>query len=460
VRGGREFGARGDGASRADEPATGAREAITPAVEVCDVSVALGGSRVLDAVSASVEPGRFVGLVGPNGAGKTTLLRTINGRLEPDAGSVRVAGHRIAELSSKAIARLVATVPQRTELAFPFPVRAIVEMGRFPHRSRLGFDDPGAELVEWAMERTQVAHLADRPVTETSGGERQRVLLARALAQDAPVLLLDEPTASLDVNHQVRTLGLVRALVDSGERSAVAAIHDLDLAARFCDELVLLAGGRVRASGPPEEVLDDESVEDAFETPAAVGRNPVTGSATVTALGDRADAVTDRAADSRTADDRRGRVHVVCGGGSGGRLLGRLVAAGYEVTAGVLHEDDADHDAARALDVDAATVRPFTSVETAAPEASEMVDRADVAVLADLEVGPANAWNLALAESAERLVVVEERPFRSRNHAGSAASNRYGELIEESVLVSEAEALSAVAEQVEAVRRMTTDGGE
>jgi len=443
------------GSSEPTGGAGDAREAITPAVEVCDVSVALGGTRVLDAASASVEPGRFVGLVGPNGAGKTTLLRTINGRLEPDAGSVSVAGRRIAELSSRAIARLVATVPQRTELAFPFPVRAIVEMGRFPHRSRLGLDDPGADLIEWAMERTQVAHLADRPVTETSGGERQRVLLARALAQDAPVLLLDEPTASLDVNHQVRTLGLVRELVETEARSAVAAIHDLDLAARFCDELVLLAGGRVRASGPPEEVLDEESVEDAFDTPAAVGRNPVTGSATVTALSDRTDEVS-----GQDDDDRRGRVHVVCGGGSGSRLLGRLVAAGYEVTAGVLHEDDPDHDAARALDVEAATVRPFTSVETAADEAGELVDRADVTVLADLEVGPANAWNLALAASADRLVVVEERPFRSRNHAGSAASNRYGELIEDAVLVSEAEVLDAVAEQVEAARRVTTDGGE
>ena len=440
-------------ADRAPTEGAGARsdadpEAMSPAVEVSDVSVELGGSRVLDSVSATVEPGRFVGLVGPNGAGKTTLIRTSNGRVDPAGGRVSVAGRPVAERSPRAMARLVATVPQRTELAFSFPVRAVVEMGRFPHRPRLGWDDPGADLIEWAMERTGIAHLADRPVTETSGGERQRVLLARALAQDSPVLLLDEPTASLDVNHQVRTLGLVRELVDREDRTAIAAIHDLDLAARFCDELVLLAGGRVRASGPPEDVLTEESVESAFETEAAVGRNPVTGSATVTAL------------PARTAGDRRGRVHVVGGGGRGAPLLHRLSMAGYEVTTGVLHDDDPDHEAARALDVEAVTVEPFTSVESGVEAALELVERADVTVLGDVEVGPANAGNLVVAGAAERLVVVDERPFRERNHAGAPASNRYGSMIEDARLVAEDAVVAAVAEEVAAARKLAADGGE
>ena len=417
-------------------------------VDLDDVSVSLGGQHVVEDVDVSVEAGTFVGLVGPNGAGKTTLLRTVNGRIEPEAGSVTVAGRSIAGRSAKAVGRLVATVPQRTELAFSLPVRTVVEMGRFPHRSRLSVADPGADRVEWAMERTGVADLADRAVTETSGGERQRVLLARALAQDTPVLLLDEPTASLDVNHQVRTLDLVRDLVDREGRTVVAAIHDLDLAARFCDELVLLADGRVRASGPPEAVLTEAGVEAAFDTPVAVGRNPVTGTTTVTAL------------PARTPGDRRGRVHVIGGGGRAAPLLGRLVAAGYEVTTGVLQAGDPDLEAARALDVEAVTVPAFTAVDGGVDAASAHVRRADATVLADVDVGPANAANLSVAGAADRLVVVEERPFEERNHAGEDVAERYDALVEGATATSAGSVVAAVEAALRSARAVAADGGE
>ena len=259
-----------------------------PALELDGVSVSLGGVDVLADVSLTVETGTFLGLIGPNGAGKTTLLRAANGRLDPDAGAVRIDGEDVHALSSKAASRRVATVPQEPSLSFAFPVRKIVDMGRHPHRDRLGRDagrpgDDGGDPVERAMERTDVARFADRPVTELSGGERQRVLLARALTQDAPLLLLDEPTASLDVNHGVHTLDLVAGLA-AGGTTVVAAIHDLDLAARFCDELALLSGGEIAARGPPGDVLDPDALEAAFGTPIAVGRDPVTGAPSVTAF--------------------------------------------------------------------------------------------------------------------------------------------------------------------------------
>ena len=215
-------------------------DATDPMLSVEGVSVALGGSTVLSDVTASAERGRFVGLVGPNGAGKTTLLRAITGALTPDAGQVRIDGQVVADLASKAASRLVASVPQDTSLSFDFDVRETVAMGRTPYVSRFGRrTSEDRDAVESAMARTDVADFADRSVTSLSGGERQRVLLARALAQDTPLLLLDEPTASLDIAHQIRTLELVRRLVDDGT-TVVAAIHDLNLAARFCDRLVLL----------------------------------------------------------------------------------------------------------------------------------------------------------------------------------------------------------------------------
>ena len=247
-----------------------------------DVSVSLGDQRVLDGVDLVVEPGELVGLVGPNGAGKTTLLRTLNGTLSPDTGTVTVGGEDVTDLSARARSRRVATVPQDTSVGFAFDVRTVVEMGRHPHRSRFG-RDPDLDAVDRALERAGVTHLADRPIDAVSGGERSRVLLARALAQDAAVLVLDEPTASLDIGNQVDTLELVADLVGEGH-AAVAAIHDLNLAARFCDRVVVLADGRMRARGPPETTLDPETLRAAFDVTAAVDDHPSTEAPLVTAL--------------------------------------------------------------------------------------------------------------------------------------------------------------------------------
>ncbi|TKX76727.1 ATP-binding cassette domain-containing protein, partial [Halorubrum sp. SD626R] len=182
-----------------------------PLVDVEDLAVAFGDVSVVSGVDLRVDRGDLVGLVGPNGAGKTTILRAIKGTITPDAGSVRLDGEAVADLSARQTGRRVASVPQETNLAFDFRVRHVVEMGRTPHLGR--FDGHGADderAVREAMDAAGVSRFADRPITAVSGGERQRVLLARALAQETPALLLDEPTASLDVNHAVETLELVR----------------------------------------------------------------------------------------------------------------------------------------------------------------------------------------------------------------------------------------------------------
>jgi len=217
-------------------------------IRVDDVHVAFGDVEVLDGVDLAVEAGEFVGLVGPNSAGKTTLLRTVNGALAPDAGEVFVGDDRIHDLSSRATSRRVATVPQDTSVRFAFDVADVVAMGRTPHRSRFSSDPDQTAHVDAALERTETAHLRDRRVDTLSGGERQRVFIARALAQDAPSLVLDEPTASLDVNHATQTLALVRELADE-DRAVLAAIHDLESAARFCDRLALVHDGRIVDQG-------------------------------------------------------------------------------------------------------------------------------------------------------------------------------------------------------------------
>ncbi|HET7325297.1 MAG TPA: ATP-binding cassette domain-containing protein, partial [Halococcus sp.] len=214
-------------------------------IRIQDLSVGFGDIEAVHDVNLRIENGEIVGLIGPNGAGKTTLLGAINGLIEPSKGTVKIDGDNVRKLSARELARRVATVPQETNLSFAFPVREVVAMGRTPYRSRFErVSETDCAHTERAMERTGVTRFADRSIEEISGGERQRVVLARALCQDSPALLLDEPTASLDINHQIRLLSLLTEFVSEG-RAALCAIHDLSLAARFCDRLVLLADGEI-----------------------------------------------------------------------------------------------------------------------------------------------------------------------------------------------------------------------
>lgn len=340
-------------------------------ISVEHVSVSLDDVPVLDDVSVTADAGELVGLVGPNGSGKTTLLRTISGALTPDSGRVRVDGEDIHALPSKAASQRVAVVPQDTSISFSFDVRRIVGMGRTAHRGRFErttADDRAA--IEAAMERTATRQFAERPIDTISGGERQRVLLARAIAQETPALLLDEPTASLDVNHAIETLQSVRSLVADG-RAAVAAIHDLDLAARFCDSLVLLSSGDVVATGSPEAVLTESTVSSTFDVRSAVTPDPVTGATTVRALEDRARPVGER-------------VHVLGTGRSASRTLAVLDRAGFDLSLGPVPAGDIAAATADSLGGDTVHTTPLSSpTDDQIRTACERARSASVVVLAD-----------------------------------------------------------------------------
>ena len=234
------------------------------------IDVSLGGRVVLSGVDLSVAPGEIVGLVGPNGAGKTTLLRVASRVLVPDAGEARFAGRLLGDYSRRELSRAVAVVPQDSAIPFPFRAGELVIMGRAPHQPLLGFDSRSdVRRAQLALERVGIAHLADRSVFELSGGERQLVAFARALAQASDLMLLDEPTAFLDLRHRVEVLAVVRELADEG-RSALVVSHDLNLVARVCDRLEVLSAGRLVASGPPAEVLTPSLLAEAYGIEADV----------------------------------------------------------------------------------------------------------------------------------------------------------------------------------------------
>jgi iron complex transport system ATP-binding protein len=246
-------------------------------VEVREVRFGYGasGPEVLHGVSLTAEPGTLHGVIGPNGSGKSTLLRVIGGVARPSSGSVLLDGQDIARLSPRQAAQLVAAVGASETVIFPFTVEETVLMGRSPHLRFLASETAlDVAKASQAMERTGVAHLAGRRITALSSGERQRVLIARALAQEPRVLLLDEPTAHLDVNFQVEIMELVSTLAHESGITTVAVLHDLNLAGKYCDRITMLSLGQVAACGAPREVLTEEHLLDVYGVRAIVGRRP------------------------------------------------------------------------------------------------------------------------------------------------------------------------------------------
>jgi iron complex transport system ATP-binding protein len=243
---------------------------VTALLAARDVTFGYPGREVLRGVSLTLRAGELVALCGPNGAGKSTLLRVLLGLHAPRAGAVELGGAPVTSLGRREIARRAALLPQESPPEVPLTVREVVALGRLPHLGR--FEPERAEdlrAVDAALAATDTTAFADRPMTELSGGERHRVHLARALAQGAPVLLLDEPIAGLDLAHQLQALALLRATVDEG-RGAIVALHELSLAARACDRILLLAEGAVAADAPPADVLTPEMLERVFGVRAEV----------------------------------------------------------------------------------------------------------------------------------------------------------------------------------------------
>lgn len=249
-----------------------------------DLAIELGGTSILHGLTAHARSGEFVGLIGPNGAGKSTLLRALAATLPPSAGEVRLDGAVIGSLAPRQLAMVVAAVPQNTTLTFAFTAAEVALLGRHPHLRRFAVEgDTDLRIARDALARTGMAAFADRSFPSLSGGERQLVLLAKALAQQPRILLLDEPISALDIRHQLAVLQLVAALTEAGV-VAVAALHDLNLAARFCTRLVLMAGGRVLADGTPAEVLTPDALGAAYGVRVAVRTDPDTAALVVTAL--------------------------------------------------------------------------------------------------------------------------------------------------------------------------------
>ncbi|MCL5736666.1 MAG: ABC transporter ATP-binding protein [Actinobacteria bacterium] len=412
------------------------------------LEVELGGKHVLGPLDLEIEAGSFLGVLGPNGSGKTTLLRALTRGVAQSSGSLSFDGRPLESYRALDLARQVGVVPQQFSLDFNFTVAEMVAMGRYAQRDEAA----DGEAVAAALRTTGLTALADRLVTELSGGERQRALIAQTLAQRTPTLLLDEPLNNLDLNHQLETMQLMRSLHEEG-RTIVVVLHDLNMAAQYCDELLLLDRGTVAARGKPEEVLDPRVILEVFRVRVAVhrqGQRPY-----ITPLWSRS------REDLREQEFRQGqglRIHVIAGGGAASELLEELVMQGFTPTVGIVSVFDSDYAAAQRYELEVVSAPPFQAFpEEALDQHAGLVRRAQMIIVAPIFFGPGNLEPLRealrAARSGKTVFVIKEPAIERRDLSGGEATSLIAELAS-----AGARFVSGAAEAVELVQ--THQGGQ
>jgi iron complex transport system ATP-binding protein len=393
--------------------------------EIKNLSYSFGDKKVLRDISFEAADGEFLGLMGPNGSGKTTLLRCMTNYLETPENCILIDGNPLQMLSPTKLARTFAVVPQSSSTDFVFSAYDIVMMGRIPHiASRLaGHRRSDVEIVRSAMERTDTLRFASRPFYALSGGERQRVVIARAIAQQSQGLLLDEPTVYLDINGQFEVMDLIRKLNREEGISVIAVLHDVNLAARYCDRIALLSHGRLEAIGPPKEVLTPETIQSVYGVDVVVRKDPFT------------DAVYVMPHSTVTVAHRHGtRVHLLCGGGTGGPVMKALLDDGFSVSAGVLNVLDSDYQNAEDLHLSTVAEAPFAPIgEGAHAENLRLVEGSSSVIVSPFPVGPGNLKNLDAAKAAlgsgRRVFILPPEPGKGIDFVGGKADSAIKELI-------------------------------
>ncbi len=357
--------------------------AINPVISARRLTVGYKPKPVLKGLDFDFEAGHFISLLGPNGAGKTTLLRTLSRHLSPLAGEIRVQGKPLASLRAIDLARIMAVV-LTDKIAPPlFTVFEFVAIGRYPHTDYLGrLGEVDRNAVISSLAAVHAVDLAHRPFADLSDGERQKVLVARALAQEPQILLLDEPTIHLDLKHRVEVMAILRDLCRSKGITVVASLHDVDVAAKVSDRVALIKDGGLLDWGPPETVLTPEAVAGLYDFDKAEFNRHLGGI-------------------ELRGDGDQGRAFVVAGMGSGALVYRMLAKKGFAIATGVVHTNDLDWYVAQSLGADCTSVPPMAKVNgSAMVRAAGQMAECDFVIDCGFTVGPVNQANMKLLQSA------------------------------------------------------------
>lgn len=362
------------------------------ALEVKYLEFAYRESMVLKDINFSIKAGSFLSIIGPNGSGKSTLLKTLNQIYKPNSGEVLLYDKDISSYRKRDIAKEIALVPQSTNVDYEFTVEDIVMMGRHPYKNRFESEDKNDfKIVNESLKLTNTFNLKDRLINQISGGERQRVFIAKALAQKPSIILLDEPTSNLDINHQMDILNLLKKLNQENGLTVVLVIHDINLACRYSDEIILLDDGKISGSGRPEDVVTVEKIEDVYDMKVAIEKNKYTDTIHLTPIEIK----------EKKKNLKANKVHIICGGGSGQEIINKLYTEGYELSLGVLNVGDSDWEHGRNLNISMVEEIPFSGISDESHEKNiEIMDKSDIIVISKVPIGTGNLKNLLAAKVA------------------------------------------------------------
>ncbi|MHA1723782.1 MAG: ABC transporter ATP-binding protein [Promethearchaeota archaeon] len=387
-----------------------------------EISFNYGSKLVLKDITIHFQKGFLYGILGPNGSGKTTFLKILSGVLKSELGEVIVDDILINTMNPREIAKKIAMVPQTTSINFDYTVEEIVMMGRYSHIGRFSQESPeDKRIVDEILKKLKLHELRKRSFNELSGGELQKVIIGRALAQNGKIILLDEPTTHLDINYKIEFMMMMRNYVEEG-KIIIAVLHDLNLAAQFCDKIILLNDGKIKAFGPVEEIITRENIKTVYNIDVVVRKNVYTNSIFVTPLNIQEDS------NNRNMRKNAKKVHVIAGGGSAVEFLPNLNS--HDVSIGIINVLDDDHTLASELNYKIISEAPFSPItEESKLKLKNFLKEVDVVILANLPFGKYNLKNLEILQEFDKPIIIHEKePIGERDYTSGSATRIYNEL--------------------------------
>ncbi len=392
-------------------------------LECENIEFKYGTKLILSDISLQFNKGHLYGILGPNGSGKTTLIKILSGILKNDYGKVFIDEDDIKKLSIREIAKKLAVVSQSNLIEFDFTVKEIIKMGRYAHVGR--FERESSEdkkIINEIITKFRLNDLKNRNFNQLSGGEQQKVILARAMAQQSKIILLDEPTTHLDINYQLEFMEMLKEYVNKG-LIIIIVLHDLNIATQYCDKIILLKDGLIKSLGDTQDIITRENIKSVYDVDVIIKKNAFTNSVYITPIG-----ISNQFNSSENGIGDKLKIHMVAGGGVALELLPKL--KNYSVTVGVINELDDDLILARELNYEVITEAPFSPIsDESTQELNELLKTIDLIILSNIPIGKGNLKNLKiLNESNKNIIIHEITSIKERDFTGGLATKLYNEI--------------------------------
>lgn len=358
-------------------------------IKIDNITIKYGDVKIVKDTSLGIEKGEFISIIGPNGAGKSTLLKAVMKNVDISSGEIFIKGINNNEITYKERAKIVGFVPQEFNISFNFTVYDIVKMGRNPYINKMGKElDYDNKVVEESLRKTNTWKYKDKSFNNLSGGEKQRVIIARALAQEPEILILDEATSNLDIHHQLDILELIHWLNRENNITVAAVMHDLNMASRFSDRLILMNNGEIEKQGKPDEVLTEKVLTKIYDMEMLVRNNKLLSCTEIVPLRVR-----------KSAEPKNVNVHIICGGGTGEYIIEKLYSERYNISCGIINEGDSDLELCKNLGINYVSEKPFSTFsENTISKNKEYLNKSNIIIITDVPIGHGNLPNIKLVE--------------------------------------------------------------